>query len=145
MTTERTTDTAGLFVRIPVSEAEKLDRAAFELKTPKQDLVAGLLARYVDPASPQALAKLGELGGRRKVTVETVADDALVVGQHSFRPADEPDVMTLDEVAEWLQVDEEAVEVLATKGDLPGRRIGDEWRFARQAILDWLAAERGKS
>src|SRR5213076_2761418 len=112
-------DTSGLFVRIPVAEAEKLDRAAFELKTPKQDLVAGLLARYVDPGSPRALAELGELGGRRRVTVETVSDDALVVGQHSFRPADEPDVMTLDEVAEWLQVDEESVQALATKGDLP--------------------------
>ena len=137
-------DTAGLFVRIPVAEAEKLDRAAFELKTPKQDLVAGLLARYVDPGSRRSLAQLGELGGRRRVTVETMGDDALVVGQHSFRPADEPDVMTLAEVAEWLQVDEEAVEELAKKGELPGRRIGDEWRFARQAVLDWLAAERGK-
>jgi excisionase family DNA binding protein len=137
-------DTSGLFVRIPVTEAEKLDRAAFELKTPKQDLVAGLLARYVDPASPKSLARLGELGGRRRVTVETMSDDALVVGQHSFRPAEEPEVMTLGEVAEWLQVDEEAVEELAKNGELPGRHIGDEWRFARQAVLDWLAAERGK-
>jgi excisionase family DNA binding protein len=143
MATERS-DTAGLFVRIPVSEAEKLDRAAFELKTPKQDLVAGLLARYVDPGSPRALAELGELGGRRRVTVETVADDALVVGQHSFRPAEEAEVMTLAEVAEWLQVEEAAVEVLAREKDFPGRRIGEEWRFARQAVLDWLAAEQGK-
>jgi excisionase family DNA binding protein len=143
MAAERT-DTAGLFVRIPVAEAEKLDRAAFELKTPKQDLVAGLLARYVDPASSRSLARLGELGGRRRVTVETVADDALVVGQHSFRPSGEPEVMTLPEVADWLQVDEESVEALATDGELPGQRIGEEWRFARQAVLDWLAAERGK-
>src|SRR3954465_8163166 len=96
-------DRTGLFVRIPASEAEKLDRAAFELKTPKQDLVAGLLARYVDPASPKSPARPGELGGRRRVTVATMSDDALVVGQHSFRPAEEPEVMTLGEVAEWLQ------------------------------------------
>src|SRR3954453_21129463 len=32
-----------LYVRIPQSHAEKLDRVAFELKVPKQDLVAGLV------------------------------------------------------------------------------------------------------
>jgi excisionase family DNA binding protein len=141
-TPQRNDDTAGLFVRIPLAEAEKLDRAAFELKMAKRELVTGLLARYVNPGSPRSLAELRELGDRRKVTVETQTED-LVVGQHSFRPSDAPDVMTLDEVAEWLQVDEEDVEKLANAGELPGRRIGDEWRFARQAVLDWLAGVRG--
>jgi excisionase family DNA binding protein len=134
----------GLFVRIPSAEAEKLDRAAFELKTPKQDLVSGLVARYVDPGSPRALANLQRLSGsRRTVTMEAV-DDSLVVGQHSFRPNEEPEVMTLADVAELLQTDEASVEALADGGELPGRRIGDEWRFARSAVLDWLAAGERK-
>jgi excisionase family DNA binding protein len=137
-------DTAGLFVRIPVAEAEKLDRAAFELKTPKRELVTGLLARYVDPGSARSLAELRELSDRRRVTVETQADD-LVVGQHSFRPTDLPEVLTLAELSGWLQVDEGSVAKLAEKGELPGRRIGGEWRFARQAVLEWLAGERGES
>jgi excisionase family DNA binding protein len=32
------------------------------------------------------------------------------------------------------------VRQLAESGDLPGRRIGGEWRFARAALLAWLAA-----
>ena len=127
----------GLFVRIPASEAEKLDRAAFELKTPKQDLVSGLVARYVDP-SPSGLASL-----RRTITVES-ADESLVVGQHSFRPNEVPEVMTLADVAGLLQADEAEVEALADKGELPGRRIGSEWRFARSAVLDWLAGGERK-
>jgi excisionase family DNA binding protein len=127
----------GLFVRIPASEAEKLDRAAFELKTPKQDLVSGLVARYGDP-SPKGLASL-----RRTITVES-ADESLVVGQHSFLPNEVPEVMTLADVAELLQADEATVEALADKGELPGRRIGDEWRFARSAVLDWLAGGERK-
>ena len=27
---------------------------------------------------------------------------------------------------------------LAEAGELPGRRIGGEWRFLRQALLAWL-------
>src|SRR3954451_22747868 len=95
-------ETAGLFVRIPRSEAEKLDRASFELKTPKRQLVTDLLARH------GSVAELRELSGRRRVTVETEADD-LVVGQHSFRATDLPEVLTLAEVADWLQVDEDSV------------------------------------
>src|SRR3954451_13872723 len=92
----------GLFVRIPAAEAEKLDRAAFELKTAKQDLVSGLVARYVDP-SPKGLATL-----RRTITVEA-ADESLVVRQHSFLPSEVPEVMTPADVAALLQSDEESV------------------------------------
>ena len=137
-------DRTGLFVRIPAAEAEKLDRAAFELRTPKQDLVSGLVARYVDPGSPKGLASLRRLcAGKRTITLEST-DDSLVMGQHSFVPNEESEVMTLPEVAELLQSDEESVERLADKGELPGRRIGDEWRFARRAVLDWLAKGEGE-
>ena len=65
----------------------------------------------------------------------------LVVGHHSFRPADLPDVLTPDQAATLLQVDEDAVLALAEEGRLPGRRIGDEWRFARAAVVAWLSGD----
>ena len=74
----------------------------------------------------------------RRVIVE--ADEpALVVGHHSFRPVDVPDVLTPGQAAALLQVDEDAVLALAEAGRLPGRRIGDEWRFARTALVAWLS------
>jgi excisionase family DNA binding protein len=106
-----------LYVRLPTAEAERLDRAAFELKTTKQDLVANLIRRF---------------------TIET-QDDGMAVGHAAFRPFSPPDVLTTAEVATWLQVAEEAVTELAEQGDLPGRKLAGEWRFAREAILDWLA------
>jgi glyoxylate reductase len=36
-------------------------------------------------------------------------------------------------------VEEDTVRALAESGELPGRRRGDEWRFARAAVLDWPA------
>jgi excisionase family DNA binding protein len=133
---------AALYVRLPVAEAAKLDRAAFELKAAKQDLVAGLVARYVDPASHEGLARLRELTGaddRRRVVVEPEGE-GLTVGRHSFRPAAELSVLTAVQAAELLQVEEATVVALADAGELPGRLVGDEWRFARQALLDWLGA-----
>jgi excisionase family DNA binding protein len=62
-----------------------------------------------------------------------------VVGHHSFRPAEPPEVLTPDQAAALLQVDEDAVLALAEAGTLPGRRIGEEWRFGRAALVAWLA------
>jgi excisionase family DNA binding protein len=76
---------------------------------------------------------------RRRVTVETLDHDELTVGRHSFRPRD-TDVLTLAEVAELLQVDPEVVLDLACAGELPGRNLRGEWRFARPALLAWLSA-----
>ena len=132
-------DTTPLYVRLPRVEAEKLDRAAFELKATKQDLVAGLLSRYVDPGNLEELRPLA--GGTRRVVAET-ADDTLTVGRHSFLPAEEPDVLTLEDAAELLRVEPEAVEALASAGELPARRVAGEWRFARRAVLDWLAGDK---
>ena len=141
-------DTSALFVRLPAAEARKLDRAAHAVGAPKKDLVAGLVARYVDPDSDDGLVALRRLGAEapgafpRRVVVE--ADDPqLVVGHHSFRPADIPDVLTPAQAAALLQVDEDAVLALAEEGVLPGRRIGDDWRFARAALVARLSSAGG--
>ena len=64
----------------------------------------------------------------------------LTLGRHHFRPADAPDVLTLDQAAALLQVVRAEVAALAEAGELPGRRIGGDWRFPRAALLEWLAA-----
>jgi excisionase family DNA binding protein len=115
---EREQQTSPLFVRLPAASAERLNRAAFELKTPKRELVAGLVDRYLG------------------------ADD-IVIGRAATQIG-EPDVLTSEQLAELLQVDEKTVRSLAAKGELPGRQLGREWRFSRQAVLDWLATPERK-
>jgi excisionase family DNA binding protein len=119
-------DRTPLYVRIPKAQADQLDQAAFTLKRSKQDLVAGLLTTY------------GDVDTLRRVTVETT-DDGLTVGHAEFRALAPPDVLTVPQLAEWLQVEEQAIQELAENGELPGRRLGGEWRFAREAVLAWLA------
>src|SRR4051795_6441574 len=116
-----------LYVRIPQSHAEKLDRAAFELKVPKQDLIAGLVQDM----------KIAPGFTRRRTEVVEV-DDSLSVGRASFLPYGQPEVLTLAEAADLLQVDEDVVERMAGAGEVPARRLGDDWRFSRVALIDWL-------
>jgi excisionase family DNA binding protein len=137
-------DTTALFVRLPAAQARKLDRAAHAVGAAKKDLVAGLLARYVDPDTDDGLDALRRLhdeapGGQPRRIVIEPDEPALVVGHHSFRPAEIPEVLTPAQAAALLQVDEDAVLALAEEGRLPGRRIGDEWRFGRAALVAWLS------
>ena len=49
-----------------------------------------------------------------------------------------PDVLTLDEAAAYLRATPEQVRDLATRAELPGQPIGDDWRFLKPAMDDWL-------
>ncbi len=48
------------------------------------------------------------------------------------------DVLTLEEVADYLRLGEETIERQAIQGRIPGRRIEGNWRFLKAAIDDWL-------
>jgi excisionase family DNA binding protein len=125
----RSTDETALFVRIPSAEADKLHRAANVLGAPKRELITKLVARYVDPENP---ATMSQLGG---------TESEMSVGRAWFRPAEELEILTPAQLAGLLQVDEEQVIALAEKRELPGRKVGEEWRFSREAILAWLAED----
>ena len=48
------------------------------------------------------------------------------------------EVLTLGEAAAYLRVPEQEILRLATLQELPGRRIGKEWRFLKAGLRDWL-------
>ncbi len=98
-----------LFVRLPREAADRLEAAAAQAGTSKREIITKL-----------------------------VTGDDLVVGRHAFRPAEAPAVLTLDEAAELLRTDAAVVRELAEAGELPGRRVAGDWRFARAAVLAWL-------
>jgi excisionase family DNA binding protein len=104
-------DRVPLFVRLPREQAAAIDRLVDSTGRRKQHLVSDLLA------------------------------DRLAVGHIEFAnaaPDASEDVLTLAEAAALLRLPEDAVRTRAQDGDLPGRAFGDEWRFARAALLMWL-------
>jgi len=46
-------------------------------------------------------------------------------------------VMTVPEVAAYLKLARSKVSKLAQSGELPGRKVGGKWRFARR-LEEWL-------
>jgi excisionase family DNA binding protein len=52
-----------------------------------------------------------------------------------------PEILTLAEAATYLRLDENAIRKLTDEQGLPGRRLGEEWRFSKAAIQKWLSHE----
>ena len=109
------TPTTPLYVRLPTDAATRLDRAAFERRTSKRELVTDAVVRLLD----------GET----------------TVGRAEVHRSPDPEVLTVEQAAELLQVDADTVSTLAREGTLPGRKVGREWRFARAALLRWIGGD----
>jgi excisionase family DNA binding protein len=125
----RQSEERALFVRIPTTEADKLHRAASALGAPKRELITRLVAQYVDPEDPATLSRLGG------------AESEMSVGRAWFRPAEELEILTPAQLAGLLQVEEETVVAMAERKEIPARKVGEEWRFSREAVLAWLAED----
>jgi excisionase family DNA binding protein len=52
---------------------------------------------------------------------------------------DLPDVVTAQQAAELLQLSTKTLKRLAQAKDVPSRRVGNQWRFNRHALMNWLA------
>jgi excisionase family DNA binding protein len=105
-------DRVPLYVRLPREQATELDRLVDSTGQRKQQLVSDLLADRLQLGRIELHESPGEPTG---------------------------EILTLEEVAELLRLPEEAVATSATEGELPGRQLGGEWRFARSAVLRWLS------
>jgi excisionase family DNA binding protein len=105
-----------LYVRRAADSARRLDEAVASSGMTKRQIVEDAVREH-----------LGK------------ANEDLVVGRIALRePA--PDVLTAGEAAALLRIAEPELLQAAERGELPGRRIADEWRFGREALLAWLSA-----
>lgn len=111
-------ETVAVFARVPASAGKKLATTALELGRPKQEVIAELVDRYA-----------GMLGEEFSIGRAAIASDP-------------PEVLTPEQLAELLQVNVATVVALAATREIPGRQLNGEWRFSRNAVLAWLAADR---
>lgn len=51
------------------------------------------------------------------------------------------DIMTIDEVADYLRINKKTAYRLAADSKLPGFKVGGTWRFRRVDIEDWIERE----
>ncbi|OGO36795.1 MAG: DNA-binding protein [Chloroflexi bacterium RBG_16_57_11] len=53
-----------------------------------------------------------------------------------------PEVMTIEETAQYLRVPLSSLYKLAQSGKIPCQKVGRHWRFRREAIERWLEETR---
>jgi len=53
-------------------------------------------------------------------------------------PAAPGEILTIEELAEYLKISRSTLYKLAQDGSLPGAKIGKRWRFHKDAIDNWL-------
>jgi len=49
-----------------------------------------------------------------------------------------PEVLTVKQAAEFLQLSAESVKAKARAGLIPAAKVGREWRFSRRQLLEWI-------
>ena len=56
--------------------------------------------------------------------------------------ANQPDeIMSIEQLADYLKVSRSTLYKLAQDGRLPGQKVGKRWRFHKKAIDDWLGQQ----
>lgn len=50
-----------------------------------------------------------------------------------------PDILTIKQVAQYLQVNERTIYRLAAASDIPAFKVGGSWRFRKADIEHWIA------
>ncbi|WP_235825914.1 helix-turn-helix domain-containing protein [Candidatus Frankia alpina] len=76
-----------------------------------------------------AVARLGAAGG---------SGPATAAAGSAVRPADDDDVLTVDELVAWLRLSESTVLKLLSERAIPARKVGHQWRVRRGRVRDWL-------
>lgn len=107
-------DQVPVYVRLAADSAERLERAVSTSGRSKRAIIEDAVRSHL-------------------------GDDGLVVGRVSLRE-EAPAILTLEETADLLRLDSAVLLVAAEAGQVPTRQIGEQWRFSRDALLDWLRA-----
>jgi excisionase family DNA binding protein len=55
-------------------------------------------------------------------------------------PMPDREILNIDGAAAFLGVSVKTFSKVLREGDVPGRKVGREWKFSRQALIDWVAS-----
>ena len=53
------------------------------------------------------------------------------------------EIMNMDGLSSYLKVSKSTLYKLAQHGELPGQKVGKQWRFHKSAIDEWLRHKPG--
>ena len=57
----------------------------------------------------------------------------------------EQEILNIDGAAALLGVSIKTFSKVLREGDVPGRKVGREWKFSRRALIDWIGQSRSRN
>jgi excisionase family DNA binding protein len=54
------------------------------------------------------------------------------------------EILNIDGAAALLGVSVKTFSKVLRQGDVPGRKVGREWKFSRQALIDWIGKSKSR-
>ena len=104
--------------------------------------VAGRLQGDIKASQRLELRATARIIGNITTPTLVVQEGAVIQGQCDMLSGRKGQMMTVDELARYLEVDKRAVVDWAGSGRLPGIREGESWTFDRAKIDEWVANEK---
>lgn len=52
-----------------------------------------------------------------------------------------PEIMTMQQAAEFLQISTRTLQRMVRSDEIPGRQVGSQWRFDRDQLREWVRGE----
>ncbi|HTE04683.1 MAG TPA: helix-turn-helix domain-containing protein [Planctomycetota bacterium] len=59
-------------------------------------------------------------------------------------PMPDQEILNIDGAAAFLGVSVKTFSKVLREGDVPGRKVGREWKFSRQALVDWVGSRTAR-
>jgi excisionase family DNA binding protein len=68
------------------------------------------------------------------------------VRERKTTPSPMPDreILNIDGAAAFLGVSIKTFSKVLREGDVPGRKVGREWKFSRQALIEWVSSRTSR-
>jgi excisionase family DNA binding protein len=57
----------------------------------------------------------------------------------------EREILNIGDAAAFLGVSVKTFSKVLREEDVPGRKVGREWKFSRQALIDWVGTSRSRT
>ncbi len=99
-------------------------------------IIAGRVKGKITAKERLTLLPTAIVEGTIYPTKLNITEGALLEGQCSMLH----DFLNAEELARYLEVDNNSIMEWANSGKIPGQREGEKWRFERKAIDTWVAS-----
>lgn len=99
-------------------------------------IIAGRVKGDIEAESKIELSSHAVVEGNIKTPKVEIADGAIFQGSCTMLH----DIFNIEDLARHLEIDSETVVTWANSGKIPAFKEGNEWRFERKRIDDWVAS-----